>query len=351
MLHASEFWSKRRVCVVGGTGFLGWHLVRQLADAGAQVHVFGLPPRGDHPLPHDARILTYFGDVRDGSAIREAVADCSVIFNVAGVVAAAAHDRKEFHAVHSAAVQQILHAAPNSARIVHTSSIVTLGATTTGTTLSEDCPISGAFAKVDYVRAKYDAEQIALAAAANGRDLVVTNPGYLVGPEDYSGSVMGRVCLRFWNGRLPLAPPGGWNVADVRDVATGHLLAAERGQSGRRYVLGGENCSGRAFCQRLAQAAGAVPRLDLAMPAWGIIPFALLAETRARLVKRIPFPSLQEARLQKRFWYVRSDRAEQELGYQHRSIDESIRDSFRWHRDQGLIRPRGVRRWWLRPAA
>src|SRR5438445_597853 len=85
----------------------------------------------------------------------------------------------------------------------------------------------GAGVRIDYVQAKRAAEQLAFAAAARGRHVIVTNPGYLLGPEDHEHSVMGRFCLRFWKGRMPVAPPGGLSLADVRDVARGHLLAAE----------------------------------------------------------------------------------------------------------------------------
>src|SRR5439155_20560421 len=114
--------------------------------------------------------------------------------------------------------------------------------------------------QVDYVRAKRAAEQAALNAARGGQDVVVVNPGYLLGPDDHEPSVMGRMCVRAWKGRLPLAAPGGYNLVDVRDVAVGHLLAAEHGQSGQRYILGGENLRIQDFLRRLATVAGLRPR-------------------------------------------------------------------------------------------
>ena len=107
--------------------------------------------------------------------------------------------------------------------------------------LTETAPFPLQSVKVDYVHAKKAAEDLVLAAASTGRDIVVVNPGYLIGPEDYDGSIMGRFCLRCFRGKVPLIPPGGMSFVDVRDAACGHLLAAERGVSGRRYILGGEN--------------------------------------------------------------------------------------------------------------
>jgi dihydroflavonol-4-reductase len=90
--------------------------------------------------------------------------------------------------------------------------------------------------------------------------VVVTNPGHLIGPDDFEPSVIGRFCIRFWKGRIPLASGGGLNVVDVRDVARGHLLAAEHGRAGHRYILGGENRTFRSFLAKLAAVAGMRPR-------------------------------------------------------------------------------------------
>src|SRR5439155_1230081 len=125
--------------------------------------------------------------------------------------------------------------------------------------------------RVDYVRAKCAAEQVAAGAAARGRHVVIVNPGYLLGPEDYELSVMGRLCARFWRGRILVAPPGGYNVVDVRDVATGHLLAAEHGRPGRRYILGGENYTLPELFRLLARAAGWRPRALIRLPRWSIL--------------------------------------------------------------------------------
>jgi dihydroflavonol-4-reductase len=342
------FWINRVVCVVGGTGFLGYHLTRQLLEDGAHVRVLGLPSKSDHPLHGHPDVAMHVGDVRDPQAVRQAVSGCAVVFNAAGIVAATARD---IHAIHVEAVRNILAAADSGARIVHTSSAVAVGPTANGIPLTEDSPFPAHAAGIDYVHAKRTAEEEALAAVASGRDVVVVNPGYLVGPEDHGLSAMGRVCVRFWNGRLPAAPPGGFNLVDVRDVARGHLLAAERGKAGRRYLLGGENRSLADFCALLAETARMRPRLMPRLPGWAMFGLAALAEGRARLTGKVPFPSFQEARLNRLFWFFRSDRAERELGYHARPLVESIADAYRWFCGRGVLRLNPWRRWWLRPAA
>ena len=134
--------------------------------------------------------------------------------------------------MHVTGTRHVLEAA-GGARVVHTSSVVAVGASRSGRIFDEEASFPLAGLRVPYVCAKRAAEELALQAAAGGTDVVVVNPGYLVGPEDHEPSAMGRFCVRAWKGRMILAAPGGYNFVDVRDVAAGHLLAAERGRSGR----------------------------------------------------------------------------------------------------------------------
>ena len=108
---------------------------------------------------------------------------------------------------------------------------------------------------------------------------------------------MGRFCLRFWKGRILMAPPGGVNLVDVRDVAAGHLLAAERGRSGRRYIMGGENVSFHALMRTMASVAGMRPRALPRMPHWVEWLIAGGAELRTTFRRREPHPSFQHVRL------------------------------------------------------
>jgi dihydroflavonol-4-reductase len=191
---------------------------------------------------------------------------------------------------------------------------------------------------------------VALEAAERGKDVVVTNPGYLVGPDDHGRSVMGRFCVRFWKGRILLVPPGGFNLVDVRDVARGHLLAAEHGEAGRRYVLGGENHNFPEFLSMLAGAADMCPRVLPHVPWWTLSAVAGLSECRAKLTRREPYPSFQHVSLNRYFWFYRSDRAERELGYRYRPLRASLNDAYRWYVACGALGIRGLNRWLMRPA-
>jgi dihydroflavonol-4-reductase len=309
--------------------------------------VLTLPPPPSHPI-HALPVALIPGDVRNEGTVRRAVAGCSVVFHTAGIVAVWGPALARMWSVHEDGTRTVLTAA-SGARVVHTSSIVTIGATALGTPLGEDDPFELDRLDVPYIHSKRAAERLALDSAQQGRDVVVVNPAHLVGPEDHEASIMGRLCVRYWKGRLPLAPPGGVNVVDVRDAAHGHLLAAEHGRAGRRYILGGANLSFASFLACLARAAGFSPRLAPRMPGWLQTALAGLAEMRSRWTGKEPWPSLGHARMYRYCWFVRSDRARAELGFETRALDDSLADALAWYGGIDTIGLRGLNRWWMRP--
>jgi len=331
-----RFWRGLRVCVTGGTGFLGCHLIEQLLARRAHVRSLSLPVGPDHPLAKLAGVERIEGDIRDRQLVGRALADCQVVFHTAGVVAVWGPALERMWSVHIEGTQNVLAAAERGARIVHTSSVVAVGASRRGRELNEDSPFNLTNIDLPYCHAKRAAEEMALKAIDN-RDVVVVNPAYLVGPADHEGSIMGRFCLRCWRGRVPLAPPGGVNLVDVRDVALGHLLAAELGRRGQRYILAGENRTYAAFMGELATAAGRPRRWRPTVPSWMLTCLARLNELRARFTGREPYPSLAHARLNRYRWFYRSDKAAEELGYRPRPLAETLCDAFAWYAGEGKL--------------
>jgi dihydroflavonol-4-reductase len=344
----SNFWLNKLVCVTGGTGFLGFHLVRALLERGARVRVLALPPPPEHPIDQ-LPIVSFYGDLLDPEVVRRAVADCEVVFHTAGTVAVWGPGLERMFDVHVTGTRHVLEHAEPFTRVVHTSSIVAVGGCRSGTVLTEDAPFNVQRLRVGYVHAKRAAEEVAFEGAAQGRHVTIVNPGYLLGPDDHEPSVMGRFCLRFWRGRMMIVPPGGFNLVDVRDVVTGHLLAAEHGQPGRRYILGGANHTHREFVALLAEAAGLHPRAIPKLPGWVFGLVAGVTEVRAMFTGREPYPARQHVRLNRFCWFCSSHRAERELGYRARPLPETLAETYQWHTDRGDLRLRGLNRWWMRP--
>lgn len=346
----SNYWQNRRVLITGGTGFLGYHLTKRLCAAGARVRTYSLPAKPGHPLdllPIDIQC----GDIRDADAVRRAVTGCDVVFHTAGTVAVWGPLLATMQGIHVDGTSNVLAAAGESTRIVHTSSIVAVGATTDGHVLDENCPFNLVDEKIDYVHAKRGAERVAMEAAAKGHNVVVVNPGYLVGPEDFEPSVMGKFCSRVWKAQLSIAAPGGYSLVDVRDVADGHMLAAEHGQVGRRYILGGENLYMAEFMRRLAAIADMRPRAVPTLPLKAMWATAAACELHSWKTNREPYPSFQHVRLNRYAWFVSSARAERELGYSPRPLDDTLRDTYEWFVNRGRLPLRGLAKWWMRPAA
>lgn len=340
MIPNPKFWHGKRVCVTGGTGFLGWHLARLLLPLASHVRILGLRPAspqlGDQLKAFDC----VFGDIRDPRAVRQAVRDCDVVFHTAGTVGVWGPALERMREIHLEGTRQVLQALAPRARLIHTSSVVAIGASRGREALTETSPFDLQHLKVDYVHAKKAAEDLALAAVSTGRDVVVVNPGYLIGPEDYEGSVMGRMCVRFWKGRIPVIPPGALNFVDVRDVALGHLLAAERGECGRRYILGGANLTMAQFFRVLASVRGMLPRWRFRMPTWLYALLACGAELRAQVVQREPYPSLQHFRMSRYHWFYSSARASAELGFEARPVASALEDSHEWYCRTGQLKAR-----------
>lgn len=345
MIPSHTFWNGKTVCVTGGIGFVGFQIVKQLVAAGARVHSLALRPADTHPIFALGSVEKHFGDVCDAQFVREVLAGCDVIFHTAGIVALWGSGLSRVHKTHVTGTRNVLDAAAPQARIVHTSSVVTIGASHRRA-LTEDDTWNLRGLQVDYVQAKRAAEELALAAAAQGRDVVVVNPAVLIGPEDYEGSIMGRFSLRFWKGRIPLAPSSGVNVVDVRDVAVGHLLAAECGQSGRRYILAGENVSFINLIGLMASVAGMRPRAIGRIPHWVEWFVAAGATLRAVVRQREPYPSFQHVRFNRLTWFYDWSRARDELGFHPRPLLESLRDMFDWYAARHSMRLRGVQRFW-----
>jgi dihydroflavonol-4-reductase len=324
----ATFWTNRAVVLTGATGFVGHHLAMQLRGRGALVTAI-VRASSDRRRLIDAGIDCVTAPLYDPAALARACRGAEFVFHLAGAVDFE-NDWDRFVQVNVEGTRNVATAARAAGvrRFIHTSSIVAVGASRRAEVLDEAAGWNLGGLEVPYVTTKRQAEEVALSTGGPALEVVVANPASVVGPEDYSRSEFGTLCRRFWRGRIPFYFGGGGNnFVDVRDVALGHLLAAERGRAGERYILGGENRSYGEFFADLARTAGRrIFRLRL--------PTALGSLT-ARLNERLPkrgraYLTRGQLRLLSLFFHFDSGKARRELGYRPRPLAESLRDAHRF---------------------
>ncbi len=334
-------WNGQVVGITGATGFVGEHLARGLVRHGANVVALARPTSNVQRL-RAAGVACKIASLDRPDELARALDGCAVVFHVAGAVGFdSAWD--VYQNVNLQGTRHILDAARRAGvrRFIHTSSIVAVGALEQPTVLDETSPWNLGPMCVPYVSTKRWAEDAARAANGNGLEVVIVNPGCVVGPDDFAGSEFGTLCKRFWKGRIPIHFGGGNNFVDVRDVAEGMRLAAERGRAGERYLLVGENRTYAAFFTDLCRVARrSIPRLLL--PSAIAHFFGYLGDRLPRKFGERPYISSAQTALFGRFFYFDASKAKRELGYTARPLAQSLADAHAFWMGAGRKRAIGV---------
>ncbi|HEV3003888.1 MAG TPA: NAD-dependent epimerase/dehydratase family protein [Pirellulales bacterium] len=315
--------------VTGATGLLGNNVVRLLLERGAAVRV--LARKGSDPRPLEAlEVDTAHGDVRDQCSVRRACQDVSRVVHAAAVVHIGWSGWEQQRAVNVEGTRNVAVAARAAgARLVHVSSVDALGYGTRAEPADEEAPLNGHVA-CPYVVTKRAAEQVVLEQVELGLDAVIVNPVFMLGPWDWKPS-SGRMLLAVARGKGLLAPPGGNDFCDVRDVAGGILAAAERGEPGRRYILGGEPLSYLEAWRMFASVSGARPPL-------GVVGRRLLRAAGVagslwgRICRREPDVNSAATAMSMLEHHFQSARAVAELGYSPRPAREAAEAAWDWFR-------------------
>jgi dihydroflavonol-4-reductase len=324
--------------VTGGNGFVGAHVVRALVARGTHVRTFVRKDADVRALENvDCEIAV--GDVRDLDSLERATPGCDEVYHVAADYRLWVVDEAPMYAANVEGTRNVILAARRAkvAKIVHTSTVGALGigADKIG---REDTPVTLENMVGPYKRSKFLAERVALEAAREGLPVVIVNPSTPVGTLDYKPTPTGRVIVDFLNRRMPAFMETGLNLACVEDVARGHLLAAERGRVGEKYILGGENLTLELMLQRLAALSG-LPAARMKIPYAVAYGFALGAEAVARTVThRAPRASLTEVRMARKKMFFDSAKARAELGYESAPVDEGLARAIEFFRRIGIAR-------------
>jgi dihydroflavonol-4-reductase len=315
------------ILVTGASGFVGGHVARLLAERGCPVRVL-VRPSSDLRGIADLRVERVFGDLRDLESLERAVAGCDTVYHVAADYRLWVPDPQELYQSNVDGTRNLLEAARRARTrlVVYTSTVGCIGVPG-----DEDSPVSLEDMTGHYKRSKFLAEQTALESAQAGLAVVIVNPTAPVGEGDLKPTPTGRVILDFLLGRMPAYVDTGLNLVDVRDVAAGHLLAAERGRPGQRYILGARNMTLRDILQTLARLSGR-PAPKIRIPYAAAWVYAAASTAAARYTGREPRASLEAVRMSRKKMFVRTGKAERELGFQPGPVEEALSRAMEWFR-------------------
>jgi dihydroflavonol-4-reductase len=320
------------VLVTGATGFMGRVLVARLLEEGRAVRILERRPSDAFDGLAVERVT---GDVTQPETLPAACAGAETVFNLAGLLSYDARDEARLQAVNVDGVANVLAAArqAGSGRVVHVSSVAGVGYTEDpARPLHEDSPFPEGAWRNHYARTKRLSEETALRAAAEGQDVVVVCPGFLLGAGDVN-RINTFVVEEYLRGVLRTTVAGGISSVDVRDVADGLMAAERKGVSGRRYILTSEdgNLSHRDFFALAGEVDGK-RRWTVQLPPALLIPFARLGRA-----VRLPVPlSPEEIEAACHYWYFTPARAMAELGFRPRPVREAMEATVRYLRARGL---------------
>lgn len=318
--------------VTGANGFVGSAVMRRLLDEGVRVRVL-VRPHSDRRNLEGLDVEIAEGDLRNPASLETALKGCFALYHVAADYRLWTPHPEELYQSNVEGTSNIMHAAGEAGveRIVYTSSVATLGLNKDGTPADENTRVSINDMIGHYKRSKFLAEELVRKMVREQRlPVVIVNPSTPIGPRDIRPTPTGRLILDAARGRMPAYVDTGLNLVHVDDVAAGHLAAFHRGRIGERYVLGGENLWLKEILERIARITGRKPpRIRLSQNF--VMPIAYFSQAWARLTGGgEPRATVDGVKMSRKLMFFTSARAEQELGYRARPVDEALKDAVDW---------------------
>ena len=327
-----------KTLVTGAAGFIGSHVVRELLARGREVRAMVRPGEDVRNL-EGLELERVEGDVTDPAAVERAVQGCARVFHLAAIYALWLPEPRRMFDVNVTGTQNLLHACQRAGveRVVYTSSIAALGLLPDRPS-DEETEFNQVRQANDYVLSKWLSEEVARGFARQGLPVVIVNPAFPFGARDVGPTPTGKILLDVVKGKFPGYFEAGFNVVDVEDVARGHVLAEEKGQPGRRYLLSGTNMSMKEFMQLAARLAGVrvkLRRIPISLAVW----YGDWLDRRADKVQRPPLLSGRSLRYASQNLYYDNARTRAELGLGITPIETSIQRALEWFRRNGQLPP------------
>jgi len=329
--------------VTGAAGFLGSHVTRQLVARGEEVRVLIRASSSNRAIS-DLPLEYVTGDLRDPASLARAMKGVRRVFHVAADYRLWAKRSQDIYDSNVGGTKNLLAAAKAAgvAQLIYTSTVATIAVDRL------ELPNEFTDSKLEemighYKRSKWMAEQEALKAAKEGLPVVVAMPTTPVGPWDWKPTPTGKIILDFLNGKMPGYVETGLNFVGVEECAAGHLLVAERGKVGERYLLGAENLTLKEMLDTLAKITS-LPAPGMKIPHGVALGVAYVESTLSRLVGREPQIPVEGVKIAQHRMFVDCSRAQKELGFQPGSVAAALERAVRWYQLKGYVKPRRVKK-------
>jgi dihydroflavonol-4-reductase len=335
--------SAAKILVTGAAGFLGSHLTRQLAARGADVRVL-LRPSSNNRAIADLPLEYVTGDLRDAPSLERALTGVQRVFHVAADYRLWSKRSQDIYDSNVGGTKNLLEAAKRAGveQFIYTSTVATIAVD------RSEPPNESTAAKLEemighYKRSKWLAEREVLDATKAGFPAIVAMPTTPVGPWDWKPTPTGKIILDFLNGKMPGYVDTGLNFVGVEECAAGHILIAEKGMIGERYLLGSENLTLKAVLDILAQITG-LPAPTLKIPHRLALGVAYAETAFSRLLGREPQIPVEGVKIAQHMMFVDCKRAQRELGFQPGSATAAFERAVRWYEANGYIAPRRAKK-------
>ena len=327
-----------KVFVTGATGFIGASLVRELLKDGCAVKVLARPASDRRNLDGlDVEICE--GDLCDPQSLVKGLKGCDVLYHAAADYRLWTRNPSVMYDINVGGTRNILDAALKAgvSKAVYTSSVGTLGNPGNGDPGNEATPVTLADMVGHYKKSKFLAEREAESFIPQGLPLVIVNPSTPVGKLDIKPTPTGKIIVDFLNRKMPAYLDTGLNIIDVEDCARGHILAAQRGRVGEKYILGNENLTLKQIFAMLEKIAG-LPAPKVRLPYYPILLAAYVNEALAACTGKEPLIPLAGVQMARKFMFFNPSKAVRELGLPQRPVSESLTKAVEWFRSMGYAR-------------
>jgi dihydroflavonol-4-reductase len=329
-----------KTLVTGGSGFVGSHLVRRLLDQGVQVRVMARRPQ-DCAALHQLPLELVAGDLCDSDSLNRAVEGCSQVFHCAADYRLWTRNPQELYQANVDGTAQLFESCLRHGieKVIYTSSVAAVGIPKNRPG-DEDVPVKLEDMIGHYKRSKFLAQQVAFQYADKGLPVVLVSPSTPIGSRDAKPTATGKIIVDFLNNKMPAYIDTGLNLVAVEDVVEGHLLAAQRGQIGRAYIVGHQDMSLAKILYRLAVLTGK-STFRVPLPYHFVYGIAWLENLISeRLLGREPMIPLEAVKMARKKMYFSWERARRELDYGPRySVDAALTSAVCWYVENGYAPP------------